>query len=520
MKIILFTLLSFSSLFCSPLTWTTPTTLSALGQNAFNPQVGMDSSGNSVAGWIQSGFFRSATKLAAGSWSAATTVSLSGTTVMRLAVDPAGNATAIWNESGTLKASNLPLGGTWAAATTLGTGVSAPQLAIDSSGNAVAIWVSGGMVLSKTRLFGGSWSALPDTLAAAGDSAQVAIGSNGTVVAVWHNTVSAVETIFAATKTIALGIWSAGTTISSANLNSIMPNIAVDSNGNALAIWFKSVPFQLPGGKILNFSNVQASSLPLNGSWSTPVDISDPGIFNAQALVSRISYDALGNAIVMWTISFDGNNFDIGANVLSAKGNWREPRYLVGANPYCYYFDLATLSNGYSYIAFMMLDSISNSINIQANKTEIDSLLQIAWYFPATISTGSINGFPSIAASLTGSSVNTAAAWINFNGSNRIIQVATGTGSIVQPPTGLSVMQNTVNNGLFTETTNTITWVASTTPTVSSYLIFRNGRFIKEVDFSVLQYTDRNRNATSVTYSVAAVDSDHSQSATADITFP
>ncbi len=520
MKIVLFMMLSFSSLFSSTLTWTTPTTLSALGQNAFNPQVGMDSSGNAVAGWIQSGFFRYATKLAAGNWSAATTVSLSGTTVMRLAVDPAGNATAIWIESGTLKASNLPFGGTWAAATTLGTGASAPQLATDAGGNAVAVWVSGGMVLSKTRLFGGLWSLVADTLAAAGDTPQVAIGSNGTVVAVWHNTVSSVETIFAATKTIALGLWSVGTTISTANINSIIPSIAVDSNGNALAIWFIYIPFQLPGGKIVNLSNVQAASLPVSGSWSTPVNISDTGILNLQGLVSRVNFDALGNGIAMWNLTFDGYNFGVEANLLSSKGSWGNPFIIINPNIYTYSFDLATLSNGNSFLASMSLDPISNSIIIQASKAEVDYINQLSWNYQTTISTGSINGFPSIASYITGATINTAAAWINFNGSNRIIQVATGTGAIVQPPTSLTAMQNSINNGLFTETTDTLTWQASTTPTVTKYAILRNGRLLKEVDASVLQYIDHNRNATSVTYSVIAIDSDSSQSTPADITFP
>lgn len=87
------------------------------------------------------------------------------------------------------------------------------------------------------------------------------------VAVVWHVRFEGLDLISAITSVVG-GSWNQAQLMS---LNSVKPTIAVDSLGNALAIWYQ---FTLTG---LSYSNVAvaASSLPAGSTnWSPPVVIS------------------------------------------------------------------------------------------------------------------------------------------------------------------------------------------------------------------------------------------------------
>ncbi len=136
----------------------TPTFLSAInvsdaGQNAFEPQVAEDSSGNSLMVWTRSdgtniriqAKFRSAN----GTWASTATISPAGRDAYepQVAFDPSGNAIAVWTQfdgvRGRTYAAFRPADGSFGgnqAISPAGRGASAPQIAIDSTGKAVAVW--------------------------------------------------------------------------------------------------------------------------------------------------------------------------------------------------------------------------------------------------------------------------------------------------------------------------------------------------------------------------------------------
>ena len=158
---------------------------------------------------------------------------------------------------------------------------------------------------------------------------------------------------------------------------------------------------------------------------------------------------------------------------------------------------------------------------IQSVESDINGYLNNVWSVPITIALNDNNANPKIAASLSGNVIYTAAVWLNYNGVNNVVVGSTGSRMLLLPPTNLAVRQSVQNFGVFREYQNILTWSASTDPNTVGYLIFRNGVYLTQVDASVLQCVDNNRTVNDAsTYSLTAIDSQQSQSATVSVSFP
>ena len=136
----------------------TPTFLSAVnvsdpGQDAFEPQVAEDTSGNSLFIWTRSDGtnlrIQARFRAADGTWGATQTISQSGRDASepQVAFDPSGNAIAVWSQqdgsNSRTHAAFRPAGGSFGGDQTIspaGSNASAPQIAIDSTGKAIAVW--------------------------------------------------------------------------------------------------------------------------------------------------------------------------------------------------------------------------------------------------------------------------------------------------------------------------------------------------------------------------------------------
>ncbi|MBS0605294.1 MAG: hypothetical protein JSS60_09725 [Verrucomicrobia bacterium] len=504
-------------------TWSSPPdTISTTGIDSSNPHIAMDAAGNAVALWLENNVVVSKTKLLNMAWSSPTTLSAAGASEPQLVVDPAGNATAIWVESGVVKTATKLFNLAWGSATTLsGAGSSTPQLAVDTAGDVVAVWLTSGGVQSKTQLFGMSWSGSADVLSASASAApQVNIGPNGTVVAVWHalNGVTSIFNVTAATKTIS-GSWSASSIVSDPSINSVYPQVAVDQNGNADAIWFT---YNLSGTV---YSNVvlQSAYRPAVGSWATPVNVSQAGKRNPADLVAKVNFSDAGNVIAIWTNSNDGETFRIDSAQTDLNLNWTGTEPII-TNLYAYTVDLALNSIGDAFAVYMAYDSSSSSIVINAVESHVGGFAAGFWGSPVTISLGTENGFPKIGAVIVGgTNCYAAAAWINNDGSNNIIQSSFGNGIAVVPPSNLAVVQQSTNFGVFTEYYNVLSWTASTDPNLNSYIIYRNGQIVTFIDATTmpLQFIDNNRVQNGpVVYGVSAIDSADTESAIITVNFP
>ena len=504
------------------LTWTTtPTTLSTLGVNASNPSIVMDSSGNLVAVWLEGTSMKASTQPVNGSWTTPVTLVSSGASNPGVVVDPSGNATAIWLAGGLVQAATLPFGGTWSSASTLSAALTTsvtPQIAVDPSGNVVAVWVTAGIVQSATKPFGGTWPLTPTALSVlpAADSPQVAVGPTGVIVAAWHavSSVSSMDTIYAARGAVG-GSWVSAQAISNASQNSVQPSVAVGPGGDAIVGWFT---YDISGS---NYSNVIFQTASLDGSgfvWETPVNVSNPGIINPAKLVSVLQFDLVGNVAAVWTNSFDGSTYNLESAVLDLLENWSSPQDLA-VDTYGYIIDISVTSNGGAYATFMA--SSGSDVTIQTSESQVGGAIQQDWINTTMISTASGNINPTNTAASTSSNDYAAVIWIAYNGANTVVQVATGQGAKISPPSGLSVVQSSNNYGVFTEYYNTFSWSPSTDPLTIGYVVYRNGILLNQTDSMTFSLVDNNavQNG-SVVYGVASLRQDGEQSGTATINFP
>src|SRR5207247_772078 len=126
------------------------------------------------------------------------------------------------------------------------------------NGDAVSIWSSNGVITSVYRPAGGTWG--PRETVGVSDNCfqpDVAMDSNGNAVAVWTCTPTGASRVRTSTRPNG-GSWS--TPVVLAN-NASNPQVSIDPQGNATAVWEKS-------------NTVESATMPAGGSFGPPETIS------------------------------------------------------------------------------------------------------------------------------------------------------------------------------------------------------------------------------------------------------
>jgi hypothetical protein len=205
-----------------------------------------------------------------------------------------------------------------------------PQLAIDSEGNVVVVWrqrVSSGMpyqIWSNRYLPSGGWDpARAERIGSAVPGAevqpQVAIDPKGNAIAVWAKFDEARGRFDVRSNRYELGTWGAARPVSTDNSGDASgPQVVMDSNGNGIAVWEQVVG---------NRNRSVVYSARWNGDWGTPQPIDDDNAGNAED--PEIAVDAEGNAIAVWGQSgnrSEDERFDIWSNRYTPSDNrWGVP---------------------------------------------------------------------------------------------------------------------------------------------------------------------------------------------------
>ena len=97
-------------------------------------------------------------------------------------------------------------------------------------------------------------------------------------------------------------------------------------------------------------------------------------------------------------------------------------------------------------------------------------------------------------------------AWLSNNGSTTSVQALVSSFPFTKPVSNLTVARQTQNLGIVQMSYNLLTWTASLSTGVITYIIYRNGLMIGSVPATQLQYEDLNRETPeNSTYSVYAV---------------
>jgi len=515
-----FVLFSFSLLNSHELSWSSPETLSMMMVDASDPQIVMDSSGNSTAAWVENGFIIVSSQPLNGSWGGRTTLSSSDSSSPRLAVDGSGDVTAIWLEGSVVKSSTLPFGGSWGAATTLSlSGASSIVLAVNSNGDAVAVWDRAGFIEAATKPLSLFWSLVSILSGGTADNPHVAIGENGKIVAVWHAVLAGIHNVQSASQTIG-GIWTSAINAVPVATSFVhnYPKVSVDSNGNADLIWYRYIS----SGDYYSDLFVATSSLAnASSAWAIPAPISGTLSLKKVALTNKITHDLSGNAFAFWGISYNGGStFDIEASIKSKGGVWSDPSATVGANISDYSADVAVSSLGDGVFVFMQFDG-SNSVVMysETNVTDISESPQ--WSVPIYVSNSGENGYPHVASAFVDDTLYASAIWVSSDGATVSAQAATASKSALATASNLAVTQTSTDFELFTGYQNLLTWDASTSPDIALYIIFRNGTVYTQVDGNTFQIADNNIDpSVSTAYGIIAVDSSRNQSPLVTFTYP
>lgn len=305
--------------------WTSSVNISESGQNATSPKVSLNPAGtvsNAVAVWQRyngSNFIMQASNLPnMGVWTTPTSISVSGqdALVPTVAVDLEGNAAAVCSRydgsNFTSRAASYFSNQTWSSSFTLSTpGATASQqsLGMDSNGNSVIVWSyfngSNSIIQSSNLHFGDGWSSATDISTLTEDSyiPQIAVDSTGRATVVWTG-FNGTNFVAQAASADASGVWGSPIVISAngADVNNI--SIAVDPSGNVTALWDYNDGVN---------SSIQSATLPLGGSWSTPVTVSSVGDY---AYLPVVALDGSGRAVAAWLETSGGNTFVYGATMV------------------------------------------------------------------------------------------------------------------------------------------------------------------------------------------------------------
>ncbi|HET8565505.1 MAG TPA: PKD domain-containing protein [Solirubrobacterales bacterium] len=191
------------------------------------------------------------------------------------------------------------------------------DVAIDAQGNATAVWVQWAglgdakILEAATRPAGGSWSA-PVQLSEAGEQAlspKVVVDANGDAAVIWEAFTGSNNEIVRAATRPADGAWSQAVALSDVDGYSGSPDITIDPQGNATAVWTTGPQFE--------YGFVQTATHPAGGTWSQPVALSDE---NAASVSPHIAADSQGDLTAIWDAG--GEEGVIQSKTRPAGGEW------------------------------------------------------------------------------------------------------------------------------------------------------------------------------------------------------
>lgn len=329
----------------------------------------------------------------------------------------------------------IPLQATWTTPEAISSTTSdQPNIAVDPTGNAVLVWQgydgSNYIIQSSSYSKIGGWSSTK-SLSEAGQDAQgpsLGVDSLGNATVVWSR-FDGWSSIIQAAKLPFNGVWSTPVNISDAGQNADSAKIAVDSSGktnNAVAVWHRY--------NGLNFI-MQGSTLPFNGSWTTPASISVSG---QDALVPVVAIDPDGNAAAVCS-RFDGSNFTSRAAAYLEGQSWGSSIIISTPGATASQQTIGMDASGNSVIAWSYFNGTNNIIQV--------SFLHFGdgWTTPIDISSASQDSYiPQVVVDAAG---NATALWVSFDGTNYTAQASSLTaGGNWSAPITLSADGGDVSN--------------------------------------------------------------------------
>ena len=283
--------------------------------NAFRPQIAMDDKGNALAVWYQGDGTRNnvwANRYVASSgWGSAEPIDsdhLENSNDPQIAVDANGNALVVWRQSENIWANRYEAGKGWGSAEPIDPGnlknADNPQIAMDANGNALTVWRQSENIWVNRYMVGSGWGTAK-LIGANTEVAwmpQMAVNASGNAIVVWPQHDGTRFNIWVS-RYVGDNGWGNAELIEVDNAGGALdPQVVLDANGNALAVWSQS-----DGTR----SNILANRYVVDSGWSGVELIETDN--TGGAFGPQIVLDTNGNALAVWS-QFDGTRYNIWAN--------------------------------------------------------------------------------------------------------------------------------------------------------------------------------------------------------------
>jgi hypothetical protein len=224
-----------------------------------------------------------------------------------ITMDPDGNAIAVWGQSDGIDnfpaANRSPAAGSWGTAERIAQFGSNARVASDAAGNAVAVW--SGAWANRYALAGG-WGTREDlrSLNESASETSIDLSPDGRAIAVWRQWDGTRSNVWANRYLPGNG-WGTAELIESEDADGVgPPEVAVDPAGNAVAVWEQSDGVH---------TSIWANQYVAGMGWATAELIESEDLGDAQR--PRIAVDPDGNAIAVW-MQNDGMRLNVWANRL------------------------------------------------------------------------------------------------------------------------------------------------------------------------------------------------------------
>jgi hypothetical protein len=305
------------------------------------PQIAIYANGDAIAVWAQfDGTYGNimANRYAVGTgWGSTPTIIATGPGGRynpQLAIASNGNAFAVWSTYVGAGINNIDTSlyttGNWGApvaigSDTLGSDIHNAKIAFDGSGNAIAVWRqvngTGRNIMANRYTPAIGWGTAAPIEWAGGDAdvPQIVFDVSGNALVVWQQTSGSGTNnrIWSNRYTPGAG-WGGFPSLIQTDIsggstaNAVTPQIAIDTNGNALVVWVQ------PDGASDITPDIWVNRYTPGSGWGTTanlgqVRINTPGAAGRPAGQPQIAIDAGGNAVVVWYQS-DGTNDSIWYN--------------------------------------------------------------------------------------------------------------------------------------------------------------------------------------------------------------
>ncbi|MCK4711196.1 MAG: hypothetical protein KAU21_21475 [Gammaproteobacteria bacterium] len=168
-----------------------------------------------------------------------------------------------------------------------------PQVAIDAIGNIMVVWFQNDgtryNIWARYYDVNSGWGAaelIETDNTGSAEYPQVTFDGNGNAIAVWDQNNGSWDDVWANRFVAGTG-WGTAELIETEDQNAYIPQVAVDDNGNAIAVWVQE------GGT----QNIMVNRYVVGMGWGAAELIEND---TGSAYAPQVAIDASGNAISVW----------------------------------------------------------------------------------------------------------------------------------------------------------------------------------------------------------------------------